>query len=345
VNLPQPPTNWDIERLTGERTEAVSAFGFTDRQARFLVEVLVHSGVFVERQYCAFAGITHGQKTTDFLRRLVERGYARPIQVGALHRGRLFHVHHKPLYAAVGQADNRHRKPMVLGRMVERLMVLDAVLADRNFVWLGTEFDKRSYFLRLLQGRVELREFPRLTFGSGPTSIHRYFPDKLPIGVERSRTDHVFMYLVTSAVPMDFRLFLLRHSEVLRPLVRWTIRVLVPGPFASAIRVFGQAAREGLATPIEPSTADALRWFFAERQRRQQSPSEPPDERFRSASRAYQAPRFRALFRVWQDDGDAAIWAAQSPVLRDALQRGEGRVEFVTLTRQYLHLALLVGVA
>jgi hypothetical protein len=28
VNLPQPPTNWDIERLTAERTEAVGAFGF-----------------------------------------------------------------------------------------------------------------------------------------------------------------------------------------------------------------------------------------------------------------------------------------------------------------------------
>ena len=237
MNLPQPPTSWDIERLTEERADAVGAFGFTDRQARFLVEVLVHSGVFVERQYCAFAGITHGQKTTDFLRRLVERGYARPIQVGALHRGRLFHMHHKPLYTAIGQADNRHRKPMVLGRMVERLMVLDAVLADRNFVWLGTEFDKRSYFLRLLQGRVELREFPRLTFGSGPTSKHRYFPDKLPIGIERSHTELVFMYLVTSATPMDFRLFLLRHSEVLRPLIRWTIRVLVPAPFARAIRV------------------------------------------------------------------------------------------------------------
>ena len=95
MNLPQPPTDWNIDQLTTERTEAVSAFGFTERQARFLVEVLIHSGVFVERQYCAFAGITHGQKTHDFLRRLVERGYARPILTGASHRGRLFHVHHK----------------------------------------------------------------------------------------------------------------------------------------------------------------------------------------------------------------------------------------------------------
>jgi hypothetical protein len=345
MNLPLPADKWDIDQFTQERTEAVSAFGFTERQARFLVEVLIHSGVFVERQYCAFAGITHGQKTTDFLRRLVERGYARPIQVGALHRGRLFHIHHKPLYAAIGQADNRHRKAMPLGRMVERVMVLDAVLADRTFAWLGTEFDKRSYFMRVLQGRVELRDFPRLTFGRGMTSRHRYFPDKLPIGVERFREKHVFLYLITSPVPIDFRLFLLRHAELLRPLIQWTIRVLVPQSFARAVRVFGHAAREELATPITPAVAEELQWFFAERRRRQEGASEPVDERFRSATTAYRAPHFRALFRMWEQRGNSAIWDAQSVTLRDALQRGTGRVEFVRLTHQYCHLSSLVGVA
>ena len=57
-----------------ERVNAVAAFGFTERQARFLVGVLVHAGVFLERQYCTFAGIVHGQKSHDFLARLVERG-------------------------------------------------------------------------------------------------------------------------------------------------------------------------------------------------------------------------------------------------------------------------------
>jgi hypothetical protein len=345
VNLPLPPDRWDIARLRQERAEAVSAFGFTERQARFLVEVLIHSGVFVERQYCTFAGITHGQKTHDFLTRLVERGYARPILVGSLHRGRLFHVHYKPLYAAVGQADNRHRKTMPLGKMVERLMVLDAVLADRTFTWLGTESDKRSYFMRRLQGRVELREFPRLTFGAGGTVRHRYFPDKMPIGIQSNRTDHVFMYLITNPIPMDFRLFLIRHSELLRPLHGWTIRVLVPEPFAKAIRVFGHAARESLATPIAPSTAEGIQSYFHERKRRQGAPPEPPSDGFRSATMAYRAPRFQALYRVWQQEGDPIIWAAQSATLKDALERREGRVEFVTLARQYLHLSSLVGVA
>lgn len=343
--LPSPAGCWDINRLTAERTEAVSAFGFTERQARFLVEVLIHSGVFVERQYCTFAGITHGQKTHDFLTRLVERGYARPILVGALHRGRLFHLHHKPLYAAIGQADNRHRKTMSLGRMVERLMVLDAVLADRTFTWLGTEFDKRSYFIRRLHGRVELQEFPCLTFGSGEKIRHRYFPDKVPIGIRSDRTNHVFMYLITSPVPMDFRLFLIRHIELLRPLTGWTIRVLVPEPFAKAIRVFGHAARETLASPIAPSVAEGLQSYFHQRKRRQEQQSAPLDDGFRSTASAYRAPRFQALFRAWQEQGDPIIWAARSVTLKDALERHTGRVEFVRLSRQYLHLSSLVGVA
>lgn len=198
MTLPSPPDNWNIKRLNTERTEAVAAFGFTDRQARFLVEVMIHSGVFVERQYCTFAGIVHGQKTHDFLRKLVERGFARPVQVGPLHRGRLFHIGYKPLYAAIGQADNRHRKAMPLARMIERLMVLDAVLADRTFTWLGTEQDKRVYFMKQLRGRLELHEFPHRTYTSGTRQTVRRFPDKLPIGIEPGCIDHVFLYLITS---------------------------------------------------------------------------------------------------------------------------------------------------
>jgi len=337
--------SWNIDRLNRERTQAVAAFGFTERQARFLVEVMIHSGVFLARQYCSFANIAHGQKTHDFLRKLVERGYAHPIQVGLLHRGRLFHLRHKPLYAAIGEADNRHRKRMALGRMVERLMVLDAVLADRTFTWLGTEKDKRAYFVRTLQGPFEPPEFPRISFGVDETRTVRYFPDKLPIGIQADRIDHVFVYLLTGPVPADFRVFLLRHAELLRALTRWTLRVLVPQPFGKSIPVFGQAAREELASPIAPSIAEELQWFFRERQRRQRSPSTPMDERFWTAASAFRAPRFRVLYRLWEQEGDPVIWAAQSGVLKDALERKQARVEFVQLSQQYLHLSSLVGVA
>jgi hypothetical protein len=86
MTLPVAPQCWDIDDLTVTRTQAVAAFGFTERQARFLVMVMLHGGVFVERQYCAFAGVVHGQKTHDFLERLTTRGMAKAIAVGALPR-------------------------------------------------------------------------------------------------------------------------------------------------------------------------------------------------------------------------------------------------------------------
>ncbi len=92
--------------------------GFTERQARFLATVMAHSGVFVERQYCRFAGVAHGQKSHDFIHRLVGAGFAREERPGRLNQGRLFHVHHKRLYTLIGQADNRHRRRAPRSRMM-----------------------------------------------------------------------------------------------------------------------------------------------------------------------------------------------------------------------------------
>lgn len=82
---------WGIRELQAKRAATLATMGFTDRQARFLLAVLQHSGVFVERQYCAFAGIVHGQKTHDFIEKLVSQRFAREIRPGALHRGRMYH--------------------------------------------------------------------------------------------------------------------------------------------------------------------------------------------------------------------------------------------------------------
>ena len=176
MTLPPEPDRWTIDLANAQRMEVIGAFGFTERQAWFLLNVLLHSGVFVERQYCSFAGIVHGQKSTDFLKTLVERRFATPISTGKLHRGRMFHVHYKPLWAAIGEPDNRFRKPAAQGRMIERVMLLDAVLDDREFTWLGPSMDKRRHFIRHLGDRLELRDYPHLLFGDGPEKTVRYFP-------------------------------------------------------------------------------------------------------------------------------------------------------------------------
>ncbi len=205
------------------RVEALRPFGFTERQARFLVTVMAHSGSFLERQYCTFAGIARGQNSRAFVARLVDRGHATAITHGSVRRGRIYHVHHKPLYEAIGEPDDRHRKSQTIRRMVQRLMILDGVMADRNCWWMGTERDKRSYFATTRQAGRSAPEYPQIAFGSGPQKTIRYFPDKLPIGVRKRDLDHhVFLYLVTRTLPIDFRMFLLRHAELLRDLHTWT---------------------------------------------------------------------------------------------------------------------------
>src|SRR5262245_58669188 len=59
-----------------DRIAAVVKLGFTERQARFLVLVMQYSGVCLLRQYSAFAGIVHGQKTRKFFAKLVSRRFA-----------------------------------------------------------------------------------------------------------------------------------------------------------------------------------------------------------------------------------------------------------------------------
>lgn len=68
-----------------------------------------HAGVFIGRQYAAFAGITHGQKVHDFIETLLVRRFAKSIELGTTGRMRIFHVHYKPLYAAIGEPENRSR--------------------------------------------------------------------------------------------------------------------------------------------------------------------------------------------------------------------------------------------
>jgi hypothetical protein len=231
--------------------------------------------------------------------------------------------------------------------MIERLMILDAVLADRNYTWLGTERDKRDYFERTLQAQYfRPRDYPHVTYCAGPDETTRYFPDKLPIGVEKHGFQrHVFLYLVTRDVPVDFRMFLLRHAELLRTVREFTVRLLVPRRFRKSTSLYRFAFRDELAMPVDPTTAEQLQAYYRRRQQSRGHFTEPADEDLEKAFRKFGAARFKALYRWWLLRGDPAIWAAQSPVLRDAIARGEGRLECVELSRQYLQLTSLVGVA
>jgi hypothetical protein len=167
-------------------------------------------------------------KVHDFIQALLVRRLGTTIGLGATGRTRIIHVHYKPLYAAIGEPDNRNRRPVAIDRTIHRLMIVDAVLADRSVNWLGSEREKRRHFEERLCDNLRDNEYPRLVFGKPPDVTIRYFPDKLPIGYEPDQGRHVFLYLARSPSPMDFRGFILRHLDLLNALGFWTIRVLLP---------------------------------------------------------------------------------------------------------------------
>lgn len=335
----------DNAQISADRANAVASFGFTNRQARFLVTVMLHSGVFVGRQYCIFAHITHGQKVHDFVEKLLTKRLATATTVGAQQRARVFHVHYKPLYAAIGEPDNRHRKPPPIARAIERLMILDGVLADQALTWLGAEREKQRYFLERLGTKLEMHEYPRLVFGTSPNTTVRYFPDKLPIGVDREGRRHVFLYLPPSPTPMDFRLFLLRHAELFHALGDWTIRVLFPRPIWRSPSMFMRAAYDQLARPLRTSEVEELRWLFRHRRSAISDGAAVDPARLAATSKAFRGPRFQALYRRWLDAGDSVLWLAQSTSFRDALERGEARIECLELPHSYMNLSRMIGTA
>jgi hypothetical protein len=328
-----------------ERAQAVGGFGFTDRQSRFLVTVMTHSGVFLGRQYCDYCRISWGEPVRALYKRL-EAGRFASLTRCDHGRTRLFHIQHKALYAAIGEADNRLRRPATLARAVERLIVLDAINLDRDLVWLGTEQDKVSYFTT--RAGVPRDDLPALTFRAPrsesdrvPEETVRHFTDKLPIGVSKDGRTYVFVYVATEAQPMAFRVFLERHGALWRRLPAWTLRVVFPRHRQGAVEGFEAAFREQLLSPLPEAAREEMRWYFGESQRR----SPELNERYFRGQTAFGRPRFRALFKQWMEDGDQALEGVTSTTLAEAVEQETARMESVVLPHPYAQLVSLVGTA
>jgi hypothetical protein len=333
------PRHGSDDSVTKARVDALASFGFTLRQREFLVTVMVHSGCFLERQYCAFTGTVRGQNSREFMARLAARGFVRVIEPGSVRRGRLYHVHHKPLYEAIGQADNRNRRLHIVGRMVERVMILDAILGDRRCWWLSPADDKWKFFCLRRDNHLGPEDYPHIAFGTGRQRTIRCFPDKLPIGVEKNDGDRlVFVYLVNRRLPVDFRQFLIRHLALLRFVRTWTMRLLVPRRFRKAVALYKAALREELWTPMNPSVSKMLETYFPERQARGQHLSDPDDRSIRDEFRKQGMMKIQALYRAWRRQGDGVLWQTYSTTLRDDHSHGCSAIEVELLNRQYLQL-------
>jgi hypothetical protein len=321
---------------TQDRVQAVADYRFTDRQAKFLILVMRHSGLCIKRQYGAFAGIKSGGDTCNaFFARLVRRGFA--VTAPCIHnRARLYHVHHKPLYHAIGEPDSRFRRAVPARQVVTRLMRLDAAMTSPDADWLTSRADKSAL---LAAKRAVAADQADAAAVEGVEPL----PGTLPIGVDREGRLLV-LYVVTVPWTDDFRVFLLGHVPVLAASPTWTLRLMFPPALHRVVPDYENAVREELASPLG-DLANEVNWYFFHRHRETDwreyaSPALP--EKFRRYTKAFSGPRFALLYRRWLTHQQAAL-APVSPRLTEAWHTGRGTLDCVVLPHDYEPFSPLVS--
>ncbi len=326
---------------TQERVHAVADYGFTERQARFLVLVMRHAGLCVRRQYAAFAGIAPGgEKCNAFFDKLVRRGYA--VSSDCIHnRARLYHVHHKPLYHAIGEPESCYRRRVPARRAAERLMRLDAVLRSPHLDWLTTRSEKVAHLAARTSPGIAEPTTEAIT-PKAPDIVSE-FPGTLPIGIDATG-GLMLVYLVTVPWTEDFRLFLLGHIRLLSVTPAWTLRLVFPQALQRVVPDYQRAVREELESPLTPTTINDLRWYFFHRRRGTDAGamSGPLVDRFTRCAKTFAGPRFALLYRRWLRDEDAPFTPLSS-LVTEAFASGRASLECIVLPHTYQHLSPLVS--
>jgi hypothetical protein len=295
----------------------------------------------VMRQYSTFAGIVFGQKTRKFFANLLRAKLVSTYDC-AHNRARVFHLRHRSIYDAIGEPDSGLRRPPSVPRALERLMLLDAMLAHPESIWLSSSSEKVEHFSSL---EIPLDDMPRHVIRQGEQQRGRYFPDRLPIGIAPYGPT-VFIYMAADPMRDDFRDFLQRHAALLERLPSWTIRIVVPAYRAAVVQDLQKAALSQLASPVAEPVLTELRWYFS-RLTNPPTVFSPALERarFEKCRRAFSSDRYTVLYRRFKQDGERVLTLASSQVLTDAIEGGRGKFEPLVLPHAYSRLAPLAGVA
>jgi hypothetical protein len=326
---------------TQERVQSVIDYGFTERQARFLVLVMRHAGMCVKRQYAAFAGIANGgEKCNAFFDKLVNRGYA--TATDCIHnRAQLYHVHHKPLYHAIGEPDSRYRRAVPARSAAERLMRLDAALVRPNLEWLTTRAEKDAY----LRTRItsEVAGHPDNPSDQDVPDGASSPPGTFPIGID-TNGEVLLLYLATTPWTDDFRTFVIAHIPVLCLTPAWTLRLVFPQSLRRVVAAYQTVVEEELKSPLDSGMINDLKRYFFHRRRGTDLNAIPDSLRafLMGCGRTFAGPRFRHLYSRWLAH-DEAVLTPVSPVIRQALTSGRAQVDYMVLPHTYDHLVPLVN--
>ena len=289
-----------------ERTSALRELGYTSQEAAFLSLVALHGGYFIRRQYQQFAGY-RGRFEERLLRRAESFGHIRSTIFS--NRTEVYHVFARAIYRAIGDEDNRNRRPRPAFSIKAKLMALDFVLAHPAAQFLATEREKLEYFCG--KRAVDRALLPGKTYSANSPSgeTRRYFIEKYPIFLDcvadGSPPLASFCYVDEGVLSNSgFTSCLKRYGPLFAALARFRLVYVAAEhkPFRRAERAFDRFT-EALANP-EAATPGGqmgeyfrLRRLFETRQYGQLNKAKL--DRLRDLSERFQGSPAESRFQQW----------------------------------------------
>ncbi len=301
---------------TPERPPIFERFGYTTRQAQFLELVARHGGYFLRRQYVMFTGRAHGLATVRFLRHALAQGHVRALPYAR--HGHVFHLHARPLYAAIGEEHNRNRRSAEWEAVVRKLMGMDFVLAHPTATFWASEAEKSAL---LTQMHVLQSLWPNRRYESkrpnGAVTV-RYFVDKMPWYSVPNDARLWFAYVDAETTLAGFETFLVQYRDVLRA-VSSGVTYVAPTTWRGAIQpVFDRVLASGSPSMF---TLPTLLTYFQLRQKvdaqRFEALTVADLARFRDLRMRFNREATDDLYARWHRHGDQSIqrpmWIASRP--------------------------------
>lgn len=290
-----------------QRCAAIETFGYTPRQAQFLVRVALHGGYFLRRQYLMFTGTAHGLASVRFFARAIERHHVRALPIPRL--GHVYHLFARPLYAAIGEEHNRNRRLVESEAVTRKLMALDFVLSTREGQFIATEEDKVALLSEL---GVWKEYWPSKHYtprrGRGP-NVTRYFVDKMPWARMPGDTRLWFVYVDSESTLAGLETFLAQYGRLLR-VVPCGVIYVGTSAWPAAIR---RAMNRGLirAGRLQSFGPSAFREYC---RLRQLVDAEQWDRlpladisNFRELREEFRSAAFDDLYARWCEGGEGAV--------------------------------------
>ena len=166
-------------KIRPEHIAALRSFGYTEREARFLYVVAIHSGYFTQSHMGQFCGSRSGRIVHAFAKRALDQGHVKESKYQ--NNARVYQLTYKPIYAAIGRTDLRNRREHSFDYIKTKLACLDFILDRRELDYFEGEADKIQYFKDHF--KIAPQEMPGRTYKGAirvPDTI-RYFVDKFPM--------------------------------------------------------------------------------------------------------------------------------------------------------------------